>query len=665
MNKTILIWFLFAICGTCVLAQNGVIAKEMARAYEHLKMSPSSDQDSILNLCNRVLLSEKNIDPEIRQGIQMISSEINLNKKKYDIALRNAQAAQATYQSIHADKTNYWINSQLGRLFYLRGNYLFSAQSFSEALRSEEIKSNPSLENEIREYIVRIYNIQPTFNLPENFFEKSIEVKSKLGDEKGILMLTPKMTQMYYEKENYTGCIQSADFGIKYAQKLKDADIEFGHLIDKANSLTRLNKISEAESLLHETQEKFAPTDYHKLSRLETAWGNFYLARKDEKQAIIHYQNALPARNAGPVLEQYVYKHQAAAYKLAGNYQKSLEAHEKYSKQLYAAYVSSVLPYVISIEESKAKSNLNEQIKLLHIQNQLKDSLLIHQKLLAEALKEKNEYQQNQIYDQEKLSSSLHREMSLQQQQVASERNLRILFGLGSIGLLGMGLWIYSLYRKQKSKNSIIEKKSAENELLMKEIHHRVKNNLQIISSLLDMQSLTLKDETAAEAIKEGKNRVQSMALIHQNLYHDGNIRSIKIDDYLKHLAQSLFDSYRIENDKIRLDTDIAPMHLDVETVVPLGIIVNELITNTIKYAFEKSKSGSVFISLHPNGNDTLHFKLKDDGKGFPVGWSPESNHSFGYQLIKAFAKKLKAKLSVQNNPGAEIDLIISKYKTA
>ena len=200
--------------------------------------------------------------------------------------------------------------------------------------------------------------------------------------------------------------------------------------------------------------------------------------------------------------------------------------------------------------------------------------------------------------------------------------------------------------------------------MLMKEVHHRVKNNLQIISSLLDMQSMSIKDSTAAEAIKESKNRVQSMALIHQNLYHDGNIRGIKIDDYLKHLAHSLFDSYNIDSNKTKLVTDIEPLYLDVDTVVPLGIIVNELITNSIKYAFTTAPGGQVSILLKSQ-HEQLFFQIKDSGKGFPADWTPDSNRSFGYQLIKAFAKKLKARLNVYNDGGAVIELQINKYKIA
>ena len=116
----------------------------------------------------------------------------------------------------------------------------------------------------------------------------------------------------------------------------------------------------------------------------------------------------------------------------------------------------------------------------------------------------------------------------------------------------------------------------------MKEIHHRVKNNLQVISSLLDLQSLTFGDKLAAEAIKESRNRVHTMALIHQHLYQEGNMKRIEMEDYINNLAQSLFSSYNVKKNKISLHTSIAPVPLDVDLVILIGLVLNELISNAL-----------------------------------------------------------------------------------
>lgn len=634
---------------------------EIKNAYHYFHADPHSNKDSLYTLCTSALVKTNDLDPSLKSGLQMMASQLSYENKKYDVSLRYAQAAQAIYQNINPNKNHYWIMYQLGRLLYIRGNYLLAAQHFSDALNTDQIKDKLSFENECRDYVLRIYNLLPNYNLSADFFDKSIEVKSKLGDDKGILMLSQKMAQVYYDKENYIECIRAADMGIRLSKKLNDPDVEFSNSIEKANSLIRLNKQADALSILTELQKKVSPGENYKLYRWHTAWGNYFLSLHDEKLALQHYQSAVPNRSA--TIEQYIYKHQAQSYKLIGEYKKALEAEEKYVKQVNAGYLSNVLPSVISIEEAKAKSNLTQQIQYLNRQNQLKDSLIKNQNLLSEALASKNKLQQSQLISEKNLSEAIKRDVELQKKQIRDEHTQRLLYALSSMGLLCMGAWVYYLYHKQKNKNDIIEKKSKENELLMKEIHHRVKNNLQIISSLLDMQSISIKENpTATEAIKEGKNRVQSMALIHQNLYHDGNISGIKIDDYLIHLSGSLFDSYHVDQEKIKLLTEIEPLHLDVETVVPIGIIVNELITNCIKYAFKNKNQGSISLSLKRLKQD-LHLQLKDSGQGFPSGWSTEQNQSFGYQLIRAFAKKLKARLNTFNDGGAVVDLLISKYK--
>jgi len=642
-----------------------ILPSEILIAYKYINCSPADHRDTILKkvvaaLQNPTVLST--LPGDIKIGLQILAGEINYTKGKFDLSLRYLLGAQNTYLPLHPGQSHYYILTLLGKLYYQRGNHLISGQQFFEALRSDKVKNNITLENEIREYILRIYNILPTFNLTTDFFEKSIDIKQKLGDDRGEMMVTHKLTQLYYTKGEYHKCISAADKGIKLANELNDEDVYFSNTIEKINSLTRLGQHDQAKAELTKLRHDFNPIDFHHITRYETAWGNHFLALRDEKQALLHYTKALP--NRAPLMEQYLYKHQAESFAKAGMMDKAYEIQNKYIAQLSESYLSSIMPAVIQMEEKSARNNLDEQIKYLNAQNSLKDTLLKNQKLLADALEAKNTIQQNQLRNQKELSDAMQREVILQKNQVASERKIQMVYGISSVALLLMGVWIYSLFHKQKNKNNIILKQSSDNEMLMKEVHHRVKNNLQIISSLLDMQSMSIKDPTAAEAIKESKNRVQSMALIHQNLYHDGNIRGIKIDDYLRHLANSLFDSYNIDANKTILVTDIEPLYLDVDTVVPLGIIVNELITNSIKYAFSNAPGGQVSILLKSQ-NEHLFFQIKDSGKGFAADWTPDSNRSFGYQLIKAFAKKLKAKLRVYNERGAVIELQIDKFKLA
>ncbi|MBK8609227.1 MAG: sensor histidine kinase [Chitinophagaceae bacterium] len=302
----------------------------------------------------------------------------------------------------------------------------------------------------------------------------------------------------------------------------------------------------------------------------------------------------------------------------------------------------------------------DEQLKnneLLSRQNTLMDSIV------------KSEYAYSASVNKEKekqaaLSLALDRENKLKADQLRKERNTK--WGLVTgVGLLFIsGIFILVLYRKQINKNSIIQKQSADLEVLMKEIHHRVKNNLQVVSSLLDLQSHTITDSQASAAVKEGKNRVQSMALIHQNLYSEGNIKGIMVKEYISNLVQSLSDSYNISNDKVKINVDIDNLNLDVDTMIPLGLVLNELVSNSFKYAFNETRSGILNIRLQEK-DEKLHLRVSDNGLGFPADVDVKSAKSFGLKMIRAFAQKLKATLDIYNNNGAVVEMQISKFKAA
>jgi len=309
--------------------------------------------------------------------------------------------------------------------------------------------------------------------------------------------------------------------------------------------------------------------------------------------------------------------------------------------------------------------------KRLQIENILKDTAVSHQKSLNEFLTSENILKDARLKKELQLKAALNRENELisnqnqlKETQLTKEKRVRGLLIGSAILLLFSAIAILRLYRKQRIKNNLIQKQADELEVLMKEIHHRVKNNMQIVSSLLDLQSITIKDDHAAEAVKEGKNRVQSMALIHQHLYQEGNIRGIKMDEYINTLTRNLFSSYNISPDKIVFRTDIENLNLDVDTVIPLGLIINELVSNSLKYAFDNTDKGTVSISLKEK-DDSLELLVRDDGRGFPTGLDIHKNQSFGLQLITAFAQKLKARLDFYNDNGAIVHMQIKKFRFA
>ena len=239
---------------------------------------------------------------------------------------------------------------------------------------------------------------------------------------------------------------------------------------------------------------------------------------------------------------------------------------------------------------------------------------------------------------------------------------------LTSILLLGfICLLIYRAQERKKAnkllseKNSIIALNLSEKEILLKEIHHRVKNNLQIVSSMLNMQTRHIKDPNVLNAVTESRNRVKSMAMIHQKLYQDDNLKGVAMNEYIETLISSLLHSYR-GRANIQIHTEVEDLLLDVDSTIPIGLICNELITNCLKYAFPNGEEGNIWIHLNIVGKE-LHLEVKDDGVGIKDIQNLKSASSFGFTLIDSLAGKLKSDVEIISDNGTIIRFEFKNYK--
>lgn len=188
-------------------------------------------------------------------------------------------------------------------------------------------------------------------------------------------------------------------------------------------------------------------------------------------------------------------------------------------------------------------------------------------------------------------------------------------------------------------------------EMLMKEIHHRVKNNLMVISSLLSLQSRYIKDEESKEIFKESQNRAQSMALIHERLYRSTNMKSIDFADYIRSLTRDLFNTYSTQEDRIDLKMDVEDVEVDIDNAVPLGLIINEIVTNSLKYAFPDETAGTISISFHKQKDQYL-LEVSDDGIGIPEEFEVEKSDSLGMMLINSLTYQIGGELEMERSPG-------------
>ena len=199
-----------------------------------------------------------------------------------------------------------------------------------------------------------------------------------------------------------------------------------------------------------------------------------------------------------------------------------------------------------------------------------------------------------------------------------------------------------------------------EKELLLKEIHHRVKNNLNVISSLLNLQSKYIKDKAALEVFKESQRRARSMALIHKMLYQSVDLKCINFGEYIETLTEELFRTYAT-GDNIHLKMDVGDILLDTNTAVPLGLIVNELVSNSLKHAFPDNRVGR--ISVEFNKNNQYNFSVSDNGVGLPADFDYRKANSLGMRLVNTLVDQIHATMIVHQENGTCFKIKFSEEK--
>lgn len=203
-------------------------------------------------------------------------------------------------------------------------------------------------------------------------------------------------------------------------------------------------------------------------------------------------------------------------------------------------------------------------------------------------------------------------------------------------------------------QKALVERALSDREMMLREVHHRVKNNLQIISGLLSIQRLNVRDDAAREAINSSHSRVRSMSLIHQHLYHDGDtITTVEMPAYVANLTKEVIDTMGSELCEITCRFNIEVRELDVDVAIPIGLILNELVTNCVKHAFVGRDHGILDISLYQL-DQLLVLHVQDDGCGLPVEFAPSS---FGHRMMTSLSESMNASLELRSEHGVHAEL--------
>lgn len=500
-------------------------------------------------------------------------------------------------------------------------------------------------------------------------FINAIKLFEELKDENSVAQCYSQMGICYFLQYQYDNALLYYTKAIDIYLKTNNKKDLAGVLINQGIVYTYINRLTDAEKNYLKALEIYKETNNAAgLSPTYNSLGKIYYDKKDFKTAIEYYKKS--EEYSLSINNQYnlipTYNSLALCYKKLKQYPEAKTYSEKsieFSKQIGALerelFCHETLAAIL-FDMGDYKNSFISQKNY----DKIKDSLFTADKndALAEMQAkfdvEKNRQKVKEVELEKKVNDDLHFKQQL------------ILVIIIAVVLLSLVFTVVLLRNRKRvailleQKNAAIQENLEQKEMMMGEIHHRVKNNLQMVSSILDLQARDLTDEKSMRVIEDSLNRINAISLIHQRLYQSDNIRGIKINTYLQELAIDIVKNFSssVKTNSIVLKYNIDDLNMDLETAIPIGLITAELITNSCKYAFTNIVQPQIEIELTKT-DSALLLSISDNGVG--KGSSKmNTGTSFGTKLIKSLSRKLRAEI-IENSSekGTSITLKINSFK--
>lgn len=605
-----------------------------------------NEADSLKSLLNNATSPAQKLPILVELGNIMENEDLTLAKKYYLSAIEIAEVLE--------DTSIYKLYLNAGRVYANTPNYDSASVYFERAF--QYCVSNGILHCKARSLMMKAYVSRETSRLDESveYNLQALSILEELKDSIGIARAYEQISCDLNRKDKGVEAMEYALKSIEIAEKINaerqllysysaagdaallipDGKLAYGYY-DRGLNLAIKMGYTEANlalfyndrgnALKYQGRFEEAIQDYKRViatvgkssmgmaeAMAEANLGDVYMKMNDFAKALPYKLKSIKRQEESGMKSNLIenYFHISQIYEKLGNYAASLEFHKKYS---------SIKDSINSVEKEAKFTELLTKYETVE-----KDSKL-----------------------------------AVQQAQISRQSTVQ----LAIIGVVAALIFIlFLLYRNYLNKqklnaalsktNSLLGAKNNENELLLKEIHHRVKNNLQTISSLLNLQSANISDVGALEAVKESQSRVSSMALIHQKLYQGERLAAVEMKDYFKTMGESIFDSFGIKSQNVALKVEMDNLELDVDTAIPVGLIVNELITNSLKYAFPEGRQGIVHLSLNADQYQNIELKIKDNGIGINAEEKSVKQSGFGTRLVQLLTMQLEGEMEQSTNDG-------------
>lgn len=629
---------LFLVISIGFLLFNNVInANEVNDSLIAVYQNEKQDTDKVKSIHQYILINYSNPDSAIKYSkiaIELLkkTENITLLAKSYNLLAvsyyyhgdlkrseDNLNKSLSFYLKINNKKGIATCYNGIGVIYYDQGKLYRALQLYVQSLRiKKKLGDQKSIAMTLNN-LGNVYKDLNNFKKSLEYYKKSLEIKREINDQHGIAMTLNNIGLLYHNNKKY-----------KNALKYYSESIRIKREIDDLHGLAMsLNNIG----LTYELQQNY-----------QKALHFYEESILIKKEIGDQYGLAMSLINLGTV------------YREVGNYSncfKLLMESERIAKEINATTQLKDC-YQRLYETYEMQDNTSKAFKYYKLYIEIKDSVMSEESIKnIQKLQAQYEDEAKQLTIQ-----NLSKKEELNNAQLAKNRAEKNSKNITIISLIvglsvsaGLIIFFYFIFKQRTNKNLALKKSLDEKEVLFKEVHHRVKNNFQVISSLLNLHSNNTDNEAVQKALGEARDRVRSMALVHEKLYQSTDLTQIKMDEYISQLIVHLKDSF---NSKVDFSSiiKIDNVYLNIETAIPLGLIFNELITNSIKYAFKAGVNNAIEVIIIRK-EDKVKVEYKDNGIGLPKDFDIDNLDSLGLNLVQILVLQIHGELAINNEKGA------------
>ena len=625
------------------------------------------------NAANDVLVSNYSriLIAEAQDNLRYLGSGYNYrglyvsNLSQHEESRRLYRQALACFNKVDYGLGKGYALNNLGASFHRFGNPDSALFYYDKGLRINEELGDSMGISALRFNMAGIYEDEGRLIEAIDYYQESLKVFEALGNVGGVAYAYNNIANLFERLEDY-------EKSISYQEKSLVAFETLGHRSGVAYSMNNLGclyrELEQMDTALYFLGKSLAIRDtlgqtssmistMNNIALINESQGNYGEARAELERALALCTEEIDQNEVANTLKNLAGMDiRDGQWDLA---RKRLDEALAISQETrFLSLVRDVAEY--RMEVAQHDEDWSQAYAMQQLYYAMRDSLLDDETANTVRLREAT-----YNFEKEALADSLANEVEKKLLQATHDESLvraRIYTWAGIIGailMLVLAVVLLRSNRRRKVHNEQLAEKNAENELLLGEIHHRVKNNLQVISSLLSLQEKNLTDVSAKKAILEGKERVKSMGLIHKMLYQNDSFSGIEMNHYVTTLVNELLDTFG--RPEVELNTDFSAIRLDVDTAVPVGLIVNELVINALKYAYTQTEKPRLAVRLEKQSENNLLLEVVDNGSG--QADTVMQSGSFGMKLIRSLTRQLSGSLDISSDNGLRYAIAIKDFK--